>query len=211
MGRKPPPPRQLECSVWLRPSLLWGRQCSLVGREVLPACALLDGLEAIGQAPARAAQAHPSLSGGIPGASQVAAFWPLPEPSPTPPSSAIPPRYCSRPSLPGVQVPPQPDMAAPLTFLPILCHSQARSTGQRWSLYHHRRCCSGPRLRAAAGTHSPSCGLRWELTLLHVDSGGNSFSFMWTRVGWWSPGVGQRHQLPSSLAGMATPVHATGK
>ena len=102
----------------------------------------------------------PCLVGPL-GASHVAAFCPLPEPSPTPPSSAIPPRYCSQPSLPGAQAPLQPDTAAPLTFLPILCHSRAYSTGQRWSLYPRKRCCSGPRLRAAAGTHSPSCGLVW--------------------------------------------------
>ena len=67
--------------------------------------ALLDSLEAVGQAPARAAQAHPSLSGGIPGASQVAAFCPLPEPSPTPPSCAIPARHAAGLAFPGPRCP----------------------------------------------------------------------------------------------------------
>ena len=111
----------------------------------------------------------PCLVGSL-GASQVAAFCPLPEPSPTPPRSAIPPRYCSRPSLPGAQAPVQPDTAAPLTFLPLLCHSRAYSTGQRWSLYP-------PAGGAALG---PDSGQLRELTLLHVDSCGVVVTRCWS-------------------------------
>lgn len=74
-------------------------------RPGVPHSLLSWTVEAVGQAPARAAQAHPSPSGGIPAASQVAAFCPLPEPSSTPPSCAIPARHAAGLAFPGPRCP----------------------------------------------------------------------------------------------------------
>ena len=81
------------------------------------------------QTPARAAQAHPSLSGGIPGASQVL-------PSARARALSVQLRHPSQTVQPArlarAEEPPQPDTAAPLSFLPVLCHGRACSRGQRW-------------------------------------------------------------------------------
>lgn len=157
-------PDPVTCPPWAR----WpGSFCRRPSHASCPV--LQDSLEAIRHQQGQPRLTPPCLVGSL----EPHKFCPLPEPSPSPPSSAIPPRQCSQPGSPGPRSPR--------------------------SLTRQLLC-----------PFSPSCGLGRGLAPLHADAGGHSLSLTRTRVSWWSLGADQCHRHPSSLAGMATSVPATG-